>query len=324
MLYIPSCGDNCLVATTPNKVSMTTTQAKTRFRLEQNYPISNLTTFGIGGPADWAAFCRSADEVVEAVEFCRQNRLEYFVIGGGSNILSSDKGFRGMIIVLQIEMLEIDDDCLTVGAGYSLHKLVEETVAAGLEGLEALAGIAGTVGGAIVGNAGAYGVTISDRLIDVNLYHPLKGFYTERKEDLGYKYRHSDLKWSQNIVISGRFQLAHGDAACLREKMDTILAERWQKHPKDNVSAGCFFKNVESATAPHGKIAAGYLLDQIGAKQMQIGHAGVFPGHANILINKGGATASEVRDLSIRLKEKVKESYGIDLIEEVILLGDFS
>ena len=238
--------------------------------------------------------------------------------------LASDKGFRGMVIVTQIEMLEIVDNNITVGSGYALHKLVEETVAAGLGGLEPLAGIAGTAGGAIVGNAGAYGVSISDSLIDVNLYHPLKGFYTERKEDLGYRYRHSDLKGSQNIVISGRFQLAHGDAATLKQKMETILAERWQKHPKDDISAGCFFKNVESATAPHGKIAAGYLLDQIGAKQMQIGHAGVFPGHANILVNKGGATASEVRDLSIRLKEKVKEIYNIDLTEEVILLGDFS
>jgi UDP-N-acetylmuramate dehydrogenase len=312
------------VATTPNKAGVTTPMMKTGFRLEQDYPISRLTTFGIGGPADWVAFCGTADEVVEAVEFCRQNRLEYFVIGGGSNVLASDKGFRGMIIVLQVEKLEIEGDCVTVGAGYSLHKLVEETVAAGLEGLESLAGIAGTVGGAIVGNAGAYGVTISDCLIDVSLYHPLKGFCVEPKENLGYKYRHSDLKWSKNIVVSGRFRLAHGDAASLAEKMNGILAERWQKHPKENISAGCFFKNIESATAPHGKIAAGYLLDQIGAKQMQSGHAGVFPGHANILINKGGATASEVRDLSIRLKEKVKEIYGIDLTEEVILLGDFS
>jgi UDP-N-acetylmuramate dehydrogenase len=312
------------VATTPNKAGVPSLPAKTGFRLEQDYPISKLTTFGIGGPADWVAFCRSPDEVVEATQFCRQNQLEFFVIGGGSNILASDKGFRGMLIVLQIEMLKIEDDCITVGAGYSLHKLVEETVATGFGGLEALAGIAGTVGGAIVGNAGAYGAAISDTLIDVNLYNPLKGFYTEQKDNLGYRYRHSDLKHSQNIVISGRFQLKHGDAASLKEKMDTILAERWQKHPQDNISAGCFFKNIESATAPHGKIAAGYLLDQIGAKQMEIGHAGVFPGHANILINKGGATASEVRDLSIRLKEKVKEIYKIELTEEVILLGDFS
>jgi UDP-N-acetylmuramate dehydrogenase len=313
-----------LAAITRDKVRVTTSQTRTHFRLEQHYPISRLTTFGIGGPADWAAFCSSAEQVVEALEYCQANHLDYFVIGGGSNILASDKGFRGMIIVPQIEFLRIEGEVVSVGAGYSLHKLVEETVAAGLEGLEPLAGIVGTVGGAIVGNAGAYGVSMSDHLIDVELYEPGRGFSTEPKENLGYKYRHSELKWSKKIVISGRLRLALGEVVALKAKMDKILAERWQKHPQDDISAGCFFKNIESDTAPHGKIAAGYLLDQVGAKQMQIGHAGVFPGHANILVNKGGATASEVRELSIKLKEKVKEVYGVDLTEEVILLGDFS
>lgn len=313
-----------MAAITPNKACVITAQPTTTFRLEKDYPISKLTTFGIGGPADWVAFCRNAEQVVEAVEYCNRNRLEYFVVGGGSNILASDKGFRGMIIVPQIEHLKIEGEIVTAGAGCSLHKLVEETVDAGLEGLESLAGIAGTVGGAIVGNAGAYGVSMSDHLIDVDLYEPGRGFYTELKESLGYKYRHSNLKWSKRIVISGRLQLVKGDAATLKAKVDKLLAERWQKHPQEDISAGCFFKNVESETAPHGKIAAGYLLDQIGAKQMQVGHAGVFSGHANILINKGGATASEIRELSIKLKEKVKEVYGVDLTEEVILLGDFS
>ncbi len=125
-------------------------------------------------------------------------------------------------------------------------------------------------------------------------------------------------------MISARIRLQHGDAKALTEKMEQILAERWQKNPKENISAGCFFKNIESAQAPFGKIAAGQLLEQMGAKQMEVGHAGVYPGHANILINKGGATASEVRELSIRLKEKVKQAYGVDLTEEVILLGDFN
>ncbi len=245
-----------MAVTTPSKVRVTTSQTKTRFRLEQNYLISKLTTFGIGGPADWVAFCRSADEIVEAVDYCRQHRLEYFVIGGGSNILASDKGFRGMIIVPQIKTLEIVDNRVTVGAGFSLSELVEKTVAAGLAGLETLAGIAGTVGGAIVGNAGAYGVATADHLVGVDLYHPSEGFYTERKENLGYRYRHSDLKWSQNIVISGRFELTHGDAPTLKEKMQKVLTERWQKLPRENISAGCFFKNIESATDPNGKLAA--------------------------------------------------------------------
>jgi UDP-N-acetylmuramate dehydrogenase len=294
------------------------------FRLEANYPIAKLTTFGIGGPADWAAFCQSGEQVVEAVTYCKHNNIDYFVIGGGSNILASDKGFRGMIIQPKIDFFEISDDVVNVGAAYSLAKMVEHCVEIGLAGLESLSGIAGTVGGAIVGNAGAYGQSISDALIDASLYHPDLGLYSERTDKLGFRYRDSNLKWSKNIVLSARFRLKHQDVELLRNRATEILEQRWSRHPHEDISAGCFFKNIEDKTAPHGKIAAGYLLEQIGGKQMAVGKAGVYPNHANILINKGGASASEVRELSLRLKKKVKEVYGVELSEEVILLGDFS
>jgi UDP-N-acetylmuramate dehydrogenase len=294
------------------------------FRLEANYPIAQLTTFGIGGPADWVAFCRTADQVVAAVAYCKANQIEYFVIGGGSNILASDKGFRGMIILPQLDSFEIDGETIRVGAAFSLAKMVEHTVEAGLAGLESLSGIAGTVGGAIVGNAGAYGQSISDTLIDAQLYHPVKGLYTQLKNELGFRYRHSDLKWSKNIVLTARFKLKHEDVELLRNRATEILEQRWSRHPHEDISAGCFFKNIEDKTAPHGKIAAGYLIEQIGGKDMAVGKAGVYPNHANILINKGGASASEVRELSLKLKQKVKEVYGVELAEEVILLGDFS
>jgi UDP-N-acetylmuramate dehydrogenase len=298
--------------------------AKTGIHLEQDCPISKLTTFGIGGPADLVAFCSTAAGVVNAVEICQRRQIDYFIMGGGSNILASDKGYRGMIIIPQIKDFEIQDNVVICGAGQSLQQVVESTVAAGLAGMELLAGIAGTVGGAIVGNAGAYGSAISDHLLDVYLYHPVNGFHTEMKENLDYRYRGSSLKGSSEVVISARFRLEQGDAAQLQEKTRDILSERWKRHPRQNVSAGCFFKNVESENAPHGKIAAGYLLEQVGGKEMTVGRAGVYSAHANILINKGGASASEVRELSIRLKAKVKQAFGVDLCEEVVLLGDFS
>ena len=294
------------------------------YRLEANYPISRLTTFGIGGPADWVAFCKNAEQVVEAVNYCKTNSIEYFVIGGGSNILASDKGFRGMIILPQLDFFEITDETINVGAAYSLAKMVEHTVEGGLAGLESLSGIAGTVGGAIVGNAGAYGQSISDTLIDVELYHPVQGLYREVKDKLGFRYRHSGLKWSKNIVLSARFKLKHEDVELLRNRATEILEQRWSRHPHEDISAGCFFKNIEDKSAPHGKIAAGYLLEQVGGKEMTVGKAGIYANHANILINKGGASASEVRELSLKLKKKVKEVYGVELTEEVILLGDFS
>lgn len=312
-----------MTSRTTDQHTVTIDASSVKFRLERDYPLSRLTTFGIGGPADWVAFCRSPEEIKEALDLCRKETINYFVIGGGSNILVSDKGFRGMVVVPQIDFLEIDGTEVRVGAAYSLAQFVDLMVQNGLEGIEALSGIAGTVGGAIVGNAGAYGMSISDSLIDVELYHPEKGLYTELRERLGFSYRHSDLKLSGIVVLSGRFRFRCGDREALRKRADEILRTRSERHPRENISAGCFFKNVEDATAPHGKVAAGMLLDQIGAKRMEVGRAGVYPGHANILINKGGATASQVRELSLLLKKKVKEAYGVELCEEVVLLGDF-
>lgn len=294
------------------------------FRLEKDYPLAKLTTFGIGGPADWAAFCNTPEQVVEAVGYCSRNQIDYFVLGGGSNVLASDQGYRGMIILPRIDFLRYEGEIVSAGAAYSLAKMIDEVCAAGLSGLESMAGIAGQVGGAIVGNAGAYGQSISDRLIDVDLYHPAQGRYTALPGQLGFRYRHSDLKWSKNIVLSARFKLERSDATALVKKAKEICDLRWTRHPHEDVSAGCFFKNIEDKSAPHGKIPAGQLLDEIGAKQITVGNAGVYPNHANILINKGGATASDVRRLSLLLKQKVKETYGLELSEEVILLGDFS
>ncbi len=294
------------------------------FQLEQNYPLAKLTTFGIGGPADWVAFCESGEQVRDAVAFAESQKMPFFVIGGGSNILASDKGFRGLIVVPHIDFLKIEETTVTVGATRSLAQFVDELAEKGLAGIESLAGIAGTVGGAIVGNAGAYGQSISDALVDVALYNQLSGLHTEVKQNLGFRYRHSDLKGSGNVVLSGRFELTAGDRKLLMEKTEEIKNVRAERHPHENISAGCFFKNIEDATQPHGKLAAGFLLEQIGAKKMSIGKAGVYPNHANILINKGGATASEVRKLSIELKKRVKEQYDIELSEEVVLLGDFS
>lgn len=298
--------------------------AENIFRMERDYPIARLTTFGIGGPADMVAFCESVEQVVGAVEYCKKNNIDYFVIGGGSNILASDAGYRGMIIVPKIEFFLIEGDTISVGAAYSLARMVAEVVEGGFAGLESLSGIAGTVGGAIVGNAGAYGQSISDTLIDVSIYNPDKGLYTAQKDEIGFRYRHSDLKWTKNIVLSARFKLKHEEVELLRNRAAEILDQRWSRHPHQDISAGCFFKNIEDKNAPHGKIAAGYLIEQVGGKSLTVGNAGVYPSHANILINKGGASASEVRELSLKLKQKVREVYGVELSEEVILLGDFS
>ncbi len=301
-----------------------TGDTSTTVRFERDYPLSRLTTIGVGGPADRVAFCRSAEEIKEAVELCRSEGVDYFVLGGGSNVLAADGGYRGVIILNQIDDFSIDGEVVSCGAGLSLHSVVERVAAAGLEGMECLAGIAGTVGGAIAGNAGAYGRSVADVLVDVELYHPEKGFYTQESSRLEFRYRHSRIKGSGEAILRGRFKLKHADADELKERVKKVLDERWQKLPREDISAGCFFKNIEKVDEPFGKLAAGKLLDDIGAKHLCVGRAGVYPNHANVLINKGGATASEIRQLSLELKRKVKETFNIDLVEEVVLLGDFS
>lgn len=292
--------------------------------VKQDFPLSELTTIGCGGPADYVASCTNADQVAKAVEYCRENDIDYFVLGGGSNVLVSDTGFRGMVIHVQIDDYRIEGEEVVCGAGLSLHKLVEETTSAGLAGLETMAGIAGTVGGGVAGNAGAYGCSVADVLESVDLYDPNTGFVTRAGEELSFRYRFSNLKNSGLVILSAQFKLKRGDADELKHKVEEILQERWRKLPQEDISAGCFFKNIEKADAPHGKLAAGFLLDQIGAKEISCGKAGVYSGHANVLVNKGGAKASEIRELSVLLKKKVKEHFDIDLVEEVVLLGDFS
>jgi UDP-N-acetylmuramate dehydrogenase len=293
-------------------------------RVERDYSLAGLTTFGVGGPADYVAFCSSPEDVVSAIEYCRDNEIEYFVLGGGSNVLVSDSGFRGMIILIQDERHRIEGERFECGAGLLLHRAVELTTEAGLAGFECLAGIAGTIGGAIAGNAGAYGAAISDRLINADVYDPERGVYVCPRNEITFRYRYSDLKGSGKVILSGSFQLSRGEVDTLRQKVEDILEERWRKLPRENISAGCFFRNIEKADAPHGKLAAGYLLEQIGAKQMRYGKAGVSADHANVLINNGGASASEILGLSRQLKDKVRQAFGIDLVEEVVLIGDFS
>ncbi len=292
--------------------------------VKKDYPLASLTTLGCGGPADYVAFCHSADEVGRVLTYCREEKLDYFVLGGGSNVLAADKGYRGLVVLVQVDSCQIEDEEVSCGAGMSLHHLVEQTTAAGLGGLETLAGIAGTVGGAVAGNAGAYGRCIADVLCEVEIIDPQQGSITRPASELEFAYRRSNLKNSGAVIVTARFKLKHDNADELKQKVDEILEERWRKLPQEEISAGCFFKNIEKADEPHGKLAAGYLLDQIGAKQMSCGKAGVYGGHANVLINTGGAKASEIRELSLQLKKKVKDSFDIDLLEEVVLLGDFS
>lgn len=296
---------------------------RSRFRdeLKVNEPLGAYTTFGIGGPADYFVRARTPEMLVSAYNAARELNLRHFILGGGSNILVSDQGFRGLVIKSELTEILPDGLRVTVGSGVKFDTLVDWAADHNLEGLAFAAGIAGSVGGAIYGNAGCYGREVGDLVVELTLMTPDGELKIADRPYCGFSYRHSRLKESGDIVLTVTLQLRKGDGEKLRQEADEHRRHRSSRHPTHDCSAGCFFKNIEDAGAPHGKIAAGQLLEQIGAKAEREGGAAVHSGHANILINEGGATALDVLTLARRLRRRVKDELGYELDREIIFLG---
>jgi len=280
------------------------------------------SNFRIGGPADFFFKADTVKELRAVIAIVRESGFRYYVIGGGFNLLFDDAGFRGLIIQNSCHGLQVDPDLSRVTAlgGTPLADLTELCRERGLEGLEFLAGIPGTVGGAVYGNAGAFGRSIGEFLEEALLTAPTG---EERPgvlpRDFEFSYRHSRLKTTRNIVLEATFRLKSGDRAAIGSCMDAYLALRAERHPaRETAYAGSYFKNPQ---APDGsRMAAGKLLEQVGAKDLTIGGAAVFHGHGNFLYNRGGATAADIRALAAILKTRVKDRFGLDLEEEVIFL----
>lgn len=289
--------------------------------LDEN--LSAYTTFGTGGLADALVKVTDTDQLARAVKSARELSIPFYIIGDGSNLLISDNGYRGLIIRNSIRRREVQGNSLCIGAGENLDKTVDFATECSLSGLEFAAGIWGSVGGAVYGNAGAFGSQISSVLKEAVIVDREGNIRTESNDYFQFAYRHSYLKVTGEIVGEVTLELEAGDADKISRRVEEIREVRRGKHPDQACSAGCFFKNIEDISQPHGKLAAGKLLDEIGAKLITVGEAGVFDKHANILINKGSATSKDIRMLADILKKKVKEKFDLDLIEEVICLGDF-
>jgi len=287
----------------------------------RNVPLCEHSNFRIGGPADYFFDARSRDEVRSALGAARECGLPAYIIGGGFNLLFDDAGFRGLILHNASCGLSLDPSGPRIRAesGTPLGELVRFTAEAGLEGLEFLAGIPGSVGGAIYGNAGAFGRSTGEFIESTLLLGPGDEERRVLTGDLGFAYRHSRLKSERRVVLEAVFGLRPGRPASIRSRIDGCLSLRAGKHPpRDWACAGSYFKNP---VLPDGtRKAAGQLLEQVGAKEARIGDAAVYAGHANFLYNAGNATAHDVLALAALLKERVKETFGIDLEEEVIAL----
>ncbi|HEY8369905.1 MAG TPA: UDP-N-acetylmuramate dehydrogenase [Thermodesulfobacteriota bacterium] len=288
----------------------------------RDVPLAPFTTFRIGGRADLFVEVTSRAALVEAVRAARRHGVPYFVLAGGSNLLVDDAGIRGLVIHNRAAELRREGTRLTVGSGLPLADLLEAAARESLTGLEFAAGIPGSVGGAIYGNAGAYGKAIQDVLVRATLLTPDDRIVEVGPEALGFAYRTSALKRSGDLVLDATFELAPGDAERIRRAMAEIIHIREAKHPDPARfgSAGSYFKNLPPATPGGRRTPAGLLLEQVGAKGMAEGRAIVAAEHANFIVNPGGATAADVLALAARLKRLVHERFGVRLEEEVLFV----
>ena len=293
--------------------------------IQKNVPLKNLVTFKLGGPAEFFYTADNAENLRAAAEWASSKRMPLFILGGGSNLVVSDDGLEGLVVhnkCMEVNCVDVERRQIRISSGYDFEYLVNLAQRHGLAGVESFAGIPGSIGGAIYGNAGAYGKCIADVLIEAQLLSPDGRIQTVDNSFFKFDYRTSRLKTDPFIILSSTFQLQEGDSAEIKAKMDDILAQRHSKHPSYEIGcAGSFFKNLPPLPGEDRRRAAGSVLEQAGAKKMSFGGASVFEKHANFIINTGNATAADVKHLADMLKEKVRHDFGIELTEEVLYVG---
>ena len=294
-------------------------------RLQVNVTLGPLTTFKVGGPADFLLSADSADDVRRVLPIARDLGLPVTFLGGGSNVLVSDDGIRGLVIRMkggQVRQLAADRIC--ADAGVTINGLVRWTINHGLAGLEAWAGTPGTVGGAIFGNAHFQGRNISDLVVAVTLIATDGRAEDVATADMEFAYDFSRLHRTGEVVLAADFRVSPGQPDALRAVAHDSLAYRKRTQPLASPSAGCIFQNPDPRRdrVPDGiPWSAGALVDRAGLKGARQGQARVSPTHANFIINEGDATAAEVRELIDRCKREVRRQFGVDLREEIVYLG---
>ena len=286
--------------------------------VKQQEPMSRHTTFRIGGPADFYLCPHSTKEVQEIVEICKEEKLPYFVLGNGSNLLVSDKGYRGVVIQLwkNFSDITVKDCCIQAKAGALLSKVAAEALEAGLTGMEFASGIPGTIGGAAFMNAGAYGGEMKDIIKSVKVLDTQREVRVLPKEELKMGYRTSIVKEKGYTVLSVELELTRGNQEEIRNTMEDLKERRTSKQPLEMPSAGSTFKR------PEGYFAGKLIMDS-GLRGFSVGGAQVSEKHCGFVVNKGGATAMDVLNLIREVQRRVKEQFGVDLETEVRFLGEF-
>ncbi len=290
-------------------------------------PLAPLTTFKVGGPAEWLVETRSADELMRVVAVARRFDLPLTILGGGSNLLVADKGVRGVVArVRGGEVRRQEPNIVTADAGVTINGLVRWTITHGLAGLESWAGTPGTIGGAIYGNAHFGSAMIGDLVSRVTVAARDGSVYEIDGAEMEFGYDTSRLQRTREILLTADFVVTHGESSALRRTARESLAFRKHTQPLHMPSAGCIFQNPDPrrdrlpADVPY---SAGALVDRAGLKGARIGGALVSPGHANFIVNDGGATAADIRALIERCRAAVFERFGVQLKEEIVCIGEF-
>ena len=280
-------------------------------------PMSRHTTFRVGGPADFFVTPKAKEEVRDVIRICKEAGMPYYFIGNGSNLLVSDAGYRGVIIQIYKEMNEVtvEDNLVKAQAGALLSGIAAKALAAELTGFEFASGIPGTIGGACVMNAGAYGGEMKDVLESVTVLTGEGEIIELGRNELELGYRTSVIAKKGYIVLGAVLKLERGDGEKIKAYMDELKEKRVTKQPLEYPSAGSTFKRPEG-------YFAGKLIEDAGLRGFQVGGAQVSEKHCGFVINRDHATAADIMELMRQVQIRVKENSGVDLEPEVKRLGD--
>lgn len=283
-----------------------------------NEPMSRHTTFRTGGAADWLAEPESEEELAAVIRLCKSHEIPWYILGNGSNLLVGDKGFHGVIIALGKKWKQVSSEGnkIRAGAGTALYNVAKQAYLSSLTGLEFASGIPGTIGGAVVMNAGAYGGEMCQVLRQVKVMTLDGEIKTLDAGELELGYRTSCILSKGYVVLEAELELDKGNQEDIKDLMDDYAGRRRTKQPLEYPSAGSTFKR------PVGYFA-GQLIDEAGLRGFSVGGAQVSEKHCGFVINKGGATAADIAELCRQVKEQVLAHSGVELELEVKLLGEF-
>jgi UDP-N-acetylmuramate dehydrogenase len=293
-------------------------------RVREKEILASHSSFRTGGPADLFIEVCDREELMKVMDLLAQSQTEVFLLGRGTNLLIGDGGYRGAVVTMcapagtetALNRVEVDGTMLRAGAGASLLKIAMAARDAGLAGFEFAAGIPGSLGGAVMMNAGAYGGEMKQVVRSVDVLYPGKEVRTYSGEEMEFGYRTSRLKREDGIVLAAAIELAPGDKQAITDRITELAQQRKDKQPLEFASAGSTFKRPEG-------YFAGKLIQDAGLKGFRVGDAQVSEKHAGFVINRGNASAAQIRKLIEEVQRIVLEDAGVQLEREVIFLGEF-